>query len=137
MIKVKNVTKKYGNFYAVRNINFEVNDGEIVGFLGRNGAGKSTTMNMITGFIEPTDGEIIVDGYNIDQKPKKVKSQIGYMPEGTPLYSDLTVKEFVTYMAELRGVPRKERKEAVKKAIQDTGLEKVQENFLYNKKSNK
>lgn len=129
MIKVKNVTKKYGNFYAVRNINFEVNDGEIVGFLGRNGAGKSTTMNMITGFIEPTDGEIIVDGYNIDQKPKKVKAQIGYMPEGTPLYSDLTVKEFVTYMAELRGVPRKERKEAVKNAIESTGLEKVQANL--------
>lgn len=129
MIKVKNVTKKYGNFYAVRNITFEVNDGEIVGFLGRNGAGKSTTMNMITGFIEPTDGEIIVDGYNIDQKPKKVKSQIGYMPEGTPLYSDLTVKEFVTYMAELRGIPRKTRKEAVKKAITATGLELVQDNL--------
>ena len=96
MIEVKNVTKKYGNFYAVRNINFEVKDGEIVGFLGRNGAGKSTTMNMITGFIEPTSGEIIVDGYNIDHKPKKVKAQIGYMPEGTPLYSDLTVKEFIT-----------------------------------------
>lgn len=129
MIKVKNVTKKYGNFYAVRNINFEVNDGEIVGFLGRNGAGKSTTMNMITGFIEPTEGEIIVDGYNIDQKPKKVKSQIGYMPEGTPLYSELTVKEFVTYMAELRGVPKKERKEAVQRAIENTGLEKVQANL--------
>lgn len=129
MIKVKNVTKKYGNFYAVRNINFEVNDGEIVGFLGRNGAGKSTTMNMITGFIEPTDGEIIVGGYNIDQKPKKVKSQIGYMPEGTPLYSDLTVKEFVTYMAELRGIPRKERKAAVELAITSTGLEKVQDNL--------
>lgn len=129
MIKVKNVTKKYGKFYAVRNINFEVNDGEIVGFLGRNGAGKSTTMNMITGFIEPTDGEIIVNGYNIDQKPKKVKSQIGYMPEGTPLYSELTVKEFVSYMAELRGVPRKERKEAIKKAIADTGLEIVEDNL--------
>lgn len=132
MIKVKNVTKKYGNFYAVRNINFEVNDGEIVGFLGRNGAGKSTTMNMITGFIEPTDGEIIVDDYNIDQKPKKVKSQIGYMPEGTPLYSDLTVREFITYMAELRGIPKKERKEAVSKAIESTGLEKVQANLTKN-----
>lgn len=129
MIKVKNVTKRYGKFYAVRNINFEVNDGEIVGFLGRNGAGKSTTMNMITGFIEPTDGEIIVDGYNIDQKPKKVKSQIGYMPEGTPLYSDLTVKEFVTYMAELRGISRKERKEAVNKAIAATGLEIVKDDL--------
>ena len=132
MIEVKNVTKKYGNFYAVRNINFEVKDGEIVGFLGRNGAGKSTTMNMITGFIEPTEGEIIVGGYNIDQKPKKVKSQIGYMPEGTPLYSDLTVKEFVKYMAELKRVPRKEIKEAVKKAIEKTGLEKVQDNLTKN-----
>ena len=132
MIKVKNVTKKYGNFYAVRNINFEVNDGEIVGFLGRNGAGKSTTMNMITGYIEPTEGEIVVNGYNIDEKPKKVKSQIGYMPEGTPLYNDLTVKEFINYMAELKRVPRKKRKEAVKKAIESTGLEKVQNNLTKN-----
>lgn len=132
MIEVKNVTKKYGDFYAVRNINFEVKDGEIVGFLGRNGAGKSTTMNMITGFIEPTEGDIIVNGYNIDECPKKVKSQIGYMPEGTPLYSDLTVKEFVAYMADLKLIPRKERKEAVKKAIESTGLEKVQNNLTKN-----
>ena len=132
MIQVKNVTKKYGNFYAVRNINFEVKDGEIVGFLGRNGAGKSTTMNMITGFIEPTEGSIIVNGYNIDSKPKKVKKEIGYMPEGTPLYSDLTVKEFVTYMAELKLIPRKERKEAVKEAIKNTGLELVQNTLTRN-----
>lgn len=132
MIEVKNVTKKYGDFYAVRNINFQVEDGEIVGFLGRNGAGKSTTMNMITGFIEPTEGNIIVGGYDIDKKPKKVKEQIGYMPEGTPLYSELTVKEFVTYMAELKLVPSKERKEAVKSAIEKTGLEKVQNNLTKN-----
>ena len=132
MIEVKNVTKKYGNFYAVRNINFEVKDGEIVGFLGRNGAGKSTTMNMITGFIEPTEGEIIVGGYDIEKNPKKVKQQIGYMPEGTPLYSDLTVKEFVSYMAELKLVPAKKRKEAVQKAIVNTGLEKVQNNLTKN-----
>lgn len=132
MIEVKNVTKKYGNFYAVRNINFEVQDGEIVGFLGRNGAGKTTTMNMITGFIEPTEGDIFVDGYSIDRSPKKVKEKIGYMPEGTPLYSDLTVKEFVTYMAELKLVPNKKKKEAVKKAIESTGLEKVQDNLTKN-----
>ncbi len=132
MIEVKNVTKKYGNFYAVRNINFEIKDGEIVGFLGRNGAGKSTTMNMITGFIEPTEGNIIVNGLNIYLNPKKVKSQIGYMPEGTPLYAELTVKEFVTYMAELKAIPRKERKEAVQKAITSTGLEKVQNNLTKN-----
>ena len=129
MIEVKNVTKKYGDFYAVRNVSFEIKEGEIVGFLGRNGAGKSTTMNMITGFIEPTSGQIIVGGYDVDRKPRKVKSQIGYMPEGTPLYSDLTVKEFVSYMADLKMIPRKEKKAAVEKALKSTGLDKVQNNL--------
>lgn len=129
LIEVKNVTKKYGDFFAVRNINFEIKEGEIVGFLGRNGAGKSTTMNMITGFIEPTSGQIIVGGFDVDKKPKKVKRQIGYMPEGTPLYSDLTVKEFVNYMADLKMIPRKEKKAAVEKAIKSTGLESVQNNL--------
>ena len=132
MIEVRNVTKKYGKFYAVRNINFEVKEGEIVGFLGRNGAGKSTTMNMITGFIEPTEGEILVGGYDIDLYPKKVKAQIGYMPEGTPLYYDLTVKEFVSYMAELKRIPKAKRKESVKEAIERTGLEVVQNNLTKN-----
>lgn len=132
MIEVKNVTKKYGNFYAVRNINFEVKEGEIVGFLGRNGAGKSTTMNMITGFIEPTEGDIIVGGHDISLEPKKVKAQIGYMPEGTPLYYDLTVKEFVSYMAELKRIPRKERKAAVEEAMKRTGLEVVKDNLTKN-----
>ena len=80
----------------------KLKDGEVVGFLGPNGAGKSTTMNMITGFIEPTEGQIIVNGFDISKKPKKAKKQIGYMPEGTPLYTELTVKEFVSYMAELK-----------------------------------
>ena len=95
MIQVENITKRYGNFTAVDGISFDIDEGEIVGFLGPNGAGKSTTMNMITGFIEPSDGRIIVDGYDISKKPQKAKRQIGYMPEGVPLYSDLTVKEFV------------------------------------------
>ena len=129
LIEVKNVTKKYGDFYAVRNINFEIKKGEIVGFLGRNGAGKSTTMNLLTGFIEPTSGQIVIGGYDIDKKPKKVKKQIGYMPEGTPLYSDLTVKEFVNYMADLKMIPRKDKKQAVEKAIKNTGLEQVQNNL--------
>ena len=129
MIEVKNVTKKYGKFYAARNINFSVADGEIVGFLGKNGAGKSTTMNMITGYIEPTSGNIIVNGYDIETHPKKVKRMIGYMPEGAPLYGDMTVREFIKYMAELRGVPMKKRKAAVEKAIQLTGLEKIQKNL--------
>ncbi len=129
LIEVKNVTKRYGDFFAVRNINFEIKEGEIVGFLGRNGAGKSTTMNMITGFIEPTSGQITVGGFDVDKKPKKVKRQIGYMPEGTPLYSDLTVKEFVNYMADLKMIPGKEKKAAVEKAIKSTGLESVQNNL--------
>ena len=132
MIQVENITKRYGTFTAVDNINFGIEEGEIVGFLGPNGAGKSTTMNMITGFIEPSSGRIIVDGYDISKKPKKAKKQIGYMPEGVPLYSDLTVKEFVTYMAELKGVARKQKKEMVQKALGDTGLLEVQNKLTRN-----
>ena len=126
MIKVENVTKKYGDFVAVNNISFEIKEGEIVGFLGKNGAGKTTTMNIITGYIEPTEGKVEVDGYDMNKKPKKAKKQIGYMPEGVPLYQDLTVKEFVNFMAELKGVKRKEIKGEVQRVIEETGLTEVQ-----------
>ncbi len=132
MIEVKNVTKKYGSLMAVDNISFTVNDGEIVGFLGPNGAGKSTTMNAMTGFIEQTTGEIIINGYDTLKKPKKAKEQIGYMPEGVPVYSDLTIKEFVTYMAELKRVKGKEKKESVKNAIEKTGLLDIQNKLIKN-----
>ena len=133
MIEVKNITKKYGSFTAVDNISFKIEEGEIIGLLGPNGAGKSTTMNMITGYIEPTEGEIKVEGYDISKKPKKAKAQIGYMPEGVPLYSDLTVKEFVTYMAELKKVDRKTRKEKVEKIIEQTGLKDVEKKLTRNR----
>lgn len=132
MIEVKNITKKYGSFTAVDNISFKIEEGEIIGLLGPNGAGKSTTMNMITGYIEPTEGEIKVEGYDISKKPKKAKAQIGYMPEGVPLYSDLTVKEFVTYMAELKKVDRKTRKEKLEKIIEQTGLKDVEKKLTRN-----
>lgn len=132
MIEVKDVTKKYGNFIAVDNISFTVNDGEVVGFLGPNGAGKSTTMNMITGFIEPTVGTIIVNGYDVSKQSEKAKKQVGYMPEGVPLYNDLTAKEFVTYMAELKRVPRKEKKEKVDKVLYETGIEDVANKLIRN-----
>ena len=132
MIQVENITKRYGTFTAVDKINFEIEEGEVVGFLGPNGAGKSTTMNMITGFIEPSSGRILIDGHDISKKPKKAKKQIGYMPEGVPLYIDLTVREFVTYMAELKGVKRKEKKEMVQKAIENTGLVEVQNQLIRN-----
>lgn len=132
MIQVENITKKYGSFVAVNKINFEIEEGEIVGFLGPNGAGKSTTMNMITGFIEPSEGKIIIDGYDISKKPKKAKQQIGYMPEGVPIYSDLTVKEFVTYMAELKGVDKKQKKEKVEEVLKEIGLIEVQNKLTKN-----
>ena len=132
MIEVKNVTKKYGSFVAVDDISFTINDGEVVGFLGPNGAGKSTTMNMITGYIEQTEGNIIVDGFDTLKKSKKAKKEIGYMPEGVPLYTDLTVKEFVTYMAELRKVDRKAKKENVQKVLKETGLDQMQNKLIKN-----
>ncbi len=132
MIEVKNVTKKYGKSVAVEDISFSINDGEIVGLLGPNGAGKSTTMNILTGYIEQTSGEVTIEGYNTLKKPRKAKKQIGYMPEGVPLYTDLTVKEFVTYMAELKQVNRKIRKEKVQKVIEQTGLKEVQNKLTKN-----
>ena len=132
MIEVKNVTKKYGKVTAVDDISFTINDGEIVGLLGPNGAGKSTTMNMLTGFIEQTSGTIIIDNYDMLKKPKKARKEIGYMPERVPLYTDLTVKEFVRYMAEIKKVDRKERKEKVEKIIEQTGLKDVQKKLIKN-----
>ena len=132
VIEVKNVTKKYGSFVAVNDISFTINDGEVVGLLGPNGAGKSTTMNMITGYIEQTDGEIIINGYDTIKKAKKAKGQIGYMPEGVPLYNDLTVKEFVTYMAELHKVDRKQKKERVQGVLKEVGLDSMQNKLIKN-----
>lgn len=132
MIKVQNITKKYGNFVAVDDISFEIKKGEIVGLLGENGAGKTTTMNMITGFIEQTDGKILVGDIDTLKRPKKAKRKIGYMPEGVPLYSDLTVKEFVTFMAEIKNVKRKERKDKVEKTLKETGLFDVQNKLIKN-----
>ena len=132
MIEVKNVTKKYGKAVAVDDISFTIKEGEIIGLLGPNGAGKSTTMNMITGFIEQTSGEIIVDGYDMLKKPKKAKKEIGYMPEGVPLYTDLTVREFVTYLAEIKQVDKKDRKEQIEKIIEQTGLKEVEKKLVKN-----
>ena len=132
MIEVKNITKKYGSFVAVDDISFTINDGEVVGFLGPNGAGKSTTMNIITGYIEQTEGEVKINGYDTIKNAKKAKKIIGYMPEGVPLYNDLTVKEFVTYMAELHKVDKKQKKEKVQKIIKETGLDMMQHKLIKN-----
>ena len=129
MIELKNVTKKYGDFTAVNDVSFKIEKGEIVGFLGQNGAGKTTTMKMITGLAEPTEGEIFIDGEKITRNSRK---KIGYMPENTPLYQDLTVKEFINYMAELKCLKKQERKDQVEKLINDLSLADVQNKLIRN-----
>lgn len=105
---------------------------KLLDYFGPNGAGKSTTMNMLTGFIEQTEGEILINGVDIVKKPKKAKKEIGYMPEGVPLYADLTVKEFVTYMAEIKGINKKDKKEKIAEIIKKTGLKEVQNKLTKN-----
>ncbi len=102
MIEVRNLTKKYGNKNAVDNISFTVNDGEILGFLGPNGAGKSTTMNILTGYISCTSGQALINGVDILENPMKAKKDIGYLPELPPLYLDMTVKEYLNFVYELK-----------------------------------
>jgi len=132
MIEIKDVMKSFENKNVLNHLNVTISSGSIFGLIGPNGAGKSTTMNMITGFIEPTDGTIIVNGFDTSKQSIKAKQEIGYMPEGVPLYTDLTVKEFVTYMAELKKVPHKEKKERVANVLRETGIEDVADRLIRN-----
>lgn len=132
MIKVNHVTKAYGDQVAVNNLCFHIKEGETVGLLGPNGAGKSTTMNLLTGLIEPSEGEIQICGYDLLKDPKNAKVQIGYMPEGIPLYKDLTVKEFMGFMADLKKVPSKEKQNNIQEAITKTDLNEVQNKLIRN-----
>ena len=102
MIEVKNLVKKYGDHAAVDDLSFTVETGKVIGFLGPNGAGKSTTMNIITGYIAPTSGEVLVNGIDVNEEPEKAKKHIGYLPEIPPLYPDLRVREYLTFVAEGR-----------------------------------
>ena len=125
MIKLENITKKFSRLTAVDNISFEVDKGEILGFLGPNGAGKSTTMRMITGFFPPTDGKITVSGYDVRNEPLKIKQLIGYLPENSPAYKDMTPHSFLKFSASARDIPRKEIKKAMGRTIELCGLESV------------
>lgn len=129
MIELENVTKKYGDFTAIDNMSFKINKGEIVGFLGKNGAGKTTTLKMITGLIGPTEGSILINGEKINNKSKKL---IGFMPENTPLYQDMTVKEYINYIGELKKIKKDKRKEDVKKIINSLGLLDVENKLIKN-----
>ena len=110
MIEIQNLTKQYGQIKAVNNLNFTVEKGEILGFLGPNGAGKTTTMNIITGYIPSTEGTVRVCGYDILESPKEVKKRIGYLPEQPPVYMDMTVIDYLNFVADLKRWTRNKEK---------------------------
>jgi ABC-2 type transport system ATP-binding protein len=120
VIEVQHLTKQYGRFTAVDDVSFRVDKGEILGFLGPNGAGKTTTMRVLTGYMPPTDGKAIVAGYDVIEQPIEAKRRTGYLPETPPLYPDMTVSEYLTFCARIKGVSRAERKKQVTTAMERT-----------------
>ncbi len=132
LIQVESVTKKYGQRIAVDHLDFLVNKGEILGFLGPNGAGKSTTMNIITGYLSATEGSVKLDGHDILEEPQEVKRHIGYMPEQPPLYVDMTVRDYLSFVADIKGVPRARRRENIEKAMERTTITDMRGRLIKN-----
>ncbi len=122
MIEVQNITKNYGPFQALRDISFQVDKGQIVGFLGPNGAGKTTTMRILTCFMPASSGRVTVAGYDVFKASREVRKRIGYLPENVPLYPEMTVTKYLTYMAKIRSVPRGNIKGQLDNAIEACGL---------------
>ena len=125
MIEGSHLTKKYGGHLAVDDVSFTVEDGQIYGLLGPNGAGKSTIMNILTGYLSATSGQVTVAGHPLPEEADEAKACVGYLPEQPPLYPEMTVGEYLNFVAELKKVPRAQRKEQALRAAQRTGLEKV------------
>ena len=125
MIRIENLSKNYGHVQAVNSISFSLSDKEIVGFLGANGAGKSTTLKMITGYLTPTAGNVFVDGKNIIDHSIEIQKQIGYLPELNPLYHEMKVYEYLKFHAEIRGITGDEFKKALTRVVKDCGLQGV------------
>lgn len=125
MIEVSHLTKQYGNHLAVDDVSFTVADGQICGLLGPNGAGKSTIMNILTGYLSATSGQVTVAGHPLPEEADAAKACVGYLPEQPPLYPEMTVQEYLTFAAELKGVKKADRKEQVRRAARRTGLEAV------------
>ena len=120
MIEVENLSKRYGNVYAVKGISFVARPGQVTGFLGPNGAGKTTTMRMLTGFTPPTSGEARVAGFDVFNQSMEVRKRVGYLPENVPLYRDMTALAYLMYIGEIRGV--KDRRERSEEALEQVGL---------------
>lgn len=132
MITVKELTKRYGAHTAVDALSFTVDKGQIYGLLGPNGAGKSTTMNIITGYISATDGTAEIDGCDIFDSPAEARAKIGYLPEQPPLYTDMTPREYLAFAAELKGLPREQRKAAVEQCMERTNIADVADRLIRN-----
>lgn len=132
MIEVRDLTKDYGPRRAINQLNFTINKGEVVGFLGPNGAGKSTTMKIITGFMAPSSGTAKVAGFDVFESPLEVKKRIGYLPETPPVYTDMFVREYLTYVAELKQVPHDRIQKQVDHALEKTNLGSVQKRLIQN-----
>ncbi|MCK4951280.1 MAG: ABC transporter ATP-binding protein [Gammaproteobacteria bacterium] len=122
LLKVDNLQRSYGKLRAVQNISFDLNKGEVLGFLGPNGAGKSTTMQMLSGVLAPDAGEILIDGIDIAKQPASAKAKIGYLPETPPLYPDLTVQEYLYYVARLHRISGPDTHEAVQQVLEQCNL---------------
>jgi ABC-2 type transport system ATP-binding protein len=132
VIEVKNLVKRYGKHNAVDHLSFTVEDGQIFGFLGPNGAGKSTTMNIMTGYLAATEGDVVIEGHNIRTEPEAAKACVGYLPELPPLYGDMTVGEYLRFVAELKRLPAAERENQIGRAVALTHLEDVSGRLIRN-----
>ncbi len=132
MIEVKQLTKRYGDITAIQDVSFRVEKGEILGFLGPNGAGKTTTMRILTGFIPATSGTAIVAGYDVFEQPMEVKKRIGYLPEHPPLYTELTVTEYLKFVGRIKGLSRQSLSDAFDRVIERTGLKEVRGRLIGN-----
>ena len=122
MIRVEHLTRRYGDVVAAADVNFDVGAGEIVGLLGHNGAGKTTVMKILTGFLEPSSGKAIVDGLDVQHYPSQTRSKLGYLPENLPVYPEMSVVDYLLFAAKLRQVGNQSAEEAVKKAMKETDL---------------
>ena len=125
MIRVENLTKNYGPVKAVKSISFDLNDGQVVGFLGANGAGKSTTLKIMTGYISPTAGNVFVNDLNIQENTSEIQKDIGYLPELNPLYSEMRVHDYLRFIAQIRGIPDEDFKSAFQNVVDKCGLSAV------------
>jgi ABC-2 type transport system ATP-binding protein len=132
MIEVSHLVKSYRDLKAVQDVSFKVEKGEILGFLGPNGAGKTTTMRMITGVLPPSSGTAKVAGFDVFEQPMEVKKRIGYLPETPPLYTDMTVRAYLKFVAEIKGIQRTKRKAEVERVAEKTNCDKFIERVIGN-----